>query len=1443
MNELSSDDVPLRGRGGGSWSSKEYMELKKAKLKSQLDCDRQRISDIFKGVIIYVNGFTDPPAETLRRIMQLHGGDYVTYPSRTNITHVIATNLCTAKQKVIKNLRIVRPEWITDSLDANKRLPIGPYILYNREGRNQQILQFSTMNEPKHDTTRNHFKNSCRDERNDSLPSKDNNNMTLCSVKKKHNPGFALQRKQKSYDLPTSHTSANDNISTTTNNKIGSETKDNNCFSQSKSTHKPHPSIEGKMSHVGMPHTGNGNTTTNTSTILTTSTTEAATSNGKQELSDALDDLKKYGPLASGNNPDFIENFLSNSRLHHLSTSGTFAKAYIRKLQRNHQQRAKNTNCEMEDLTFAPPKDANRVVVHIDLDAFFVSVGLLTRPHLRDKPVVLAHGQKEGTAEISSCNYIARKYGVRNGTNMRTARERCPSSLVVIPYEFAAYKKKSEEFYRVLCSFTLRIVAVSMDEAFLDLTGLVQPDYGPTTSNRNLISYSQSSPASPYNGTHNSTNTNSIALENKRADEIRNEETNVEDIGNSEKKERGKHLPTASAFVERVREAVFNKTGLRCSAGIASNITLARMATRRAKPNGQKSVPPNEGAKLIEAEPVSFLPGVGWRINRKLRDLNVTTCGDMRMLSMALLQKEFGNGTGEVLYKACRGIDERPLKPNTPQKSVSIEITWGIRFATEEQVVTFLDKLSVEVVNRLNLIDSVAKTLTLKMKRKRPGAKQPYKMLGHGSCDDHSKAMKFSQHTACLDVIQDASRRLYPILNIPPTDIRGIGISLTNLMDASEKQTKRQQEKKRKLVTMLTRRPISDNKDSTMSNPAATTSTSKIKAVPEQPATHLPLSKSTSAAQRKRKGSKSPTKSKAKKGQRGRPRKHDHHQNEQHISQFLKNTTTSSTRSSTKSASSIVKPQEDQIHQLVIKLRSKEVDVRVLMDLPVALQKEVLFQGKILSKQEFDLFAATDKRFILNLLTPQKKKSPSVAYLPSPSQWCDDVMKELPRNVVKELQRERARLHPPNKYSLRSSQHRNLNSQGKHPNPTCKEGVNDDGGEGMNDVDCESELKTINAAKKAKTSSSLGNTVVFPSNGGMKERGKAMRGEKEDDEEEEPVVLTSTPKAHLSIPRFGKEPLPDLFDSDEEEDPFYGDEADQSEFIKRNNGKEADLSFEGRSYEKAREGNGQNEGLLHDIGLITSSQIDQEYINALPHHLRKEVIQDLARQEHRRQQQRSGGKGFEQNINSKNIEREEDDNGDDDEEEEEEEEKRGSRRMQSKNENGIGSDDEEVVVVDCNDSQHAISLSDESVAHSQYAGKEEEDHSASNVVLFGQKETYRREANVFSLAAEGALKLYSDKTPHLMLCIEEKSCNQMIIDWCKHCPFPLDEQKQAIVQYVTALARDKDVVRMHKTLRLCRRHMMASEEWKECFNKQLLPSTNKTVNHLFGCDIPIPPIK
>jgi len=108
-------------------------------------------------------------------------------------------------------------------------------------------------------------------------------------------------------------------------------------------------------------------------------------------------------------------------------------------------------------------------ILHVDADSFFVAVERLRRPELRDRPVLV--GGNGPRSVVAAASYEARRHGARSAMPMVMAKRLCPAAVVVAP-DHGEYRRVSEELMEVLAGVTSRIEPISIDEAFLDLTGV-----------------------------------------------------------------------------------------------------------------------------------------------------------------------------------------------------------------------------------------------------------------------------------------------------------------------------------------------------------------------------------------------------------------------------------------------------------------------------------------------------------------------------------------------------------------------------------------------------------------------------------------------------------------------------------------------------------------------------------------------------------------------------------------------------------------------------------------------------------------------------------------------------------------------------------------------------------------------------------------------------------
>jgi DNA polymerase IV (DinB-like DNA polymerase) len=116
-----------------------------------------------------------------------------------------------------------------------------------------------------------------------------------------------------------------------------------------------------------------------------------------------------------------------------------------------------------------------RIIFHVDMDQFFAAVEERERPEIRGKPVIVGADPKEGRGRgvVSTCNYEARKYGVKSGLPITRAWRLCPDA-VYLPVNYPLYQRVSARIMKILQSYADKFERWGLDEAFLDVTSRVK---------------------------------------------------------------------------------------------------------------------------------------------------------------------------------------------------------------------------------------------------------------------------------------------------------------------------------------------------------------------------------------------------------------------------------------------------------------------------------------------------------------------------------------------------------------------------------------------------------------------------------------------------------------------------------------------------------------------------------------------------------------------------------------------------------------------------------------------------------------------------------------------------------------------------------------------------------------------------------------------------------
>ncbi|MEO0045251.1 MAG: polymerase [Bacteroidota bacterium] len=173
--------------------------------------------------------------------------------------------------------------------------------------------------------------------------------------------------------------------------------------------------------------------------------------------------------------------------------------------------------------------------------------------------------------------------------------------------------------------------------------------------------------------------------------------------------------PSASLIAQEIRKRIFEEVGLTASAGISVNKFVAKIASDYNKPNGQKTVNPEEVESFLENLDIKKFYGIGKVTTDKMYHLGIFTGKDLKSKSAEFLEEHFSK-SGLHFYNIVRGIHNSAVKPNRIAKSVAAEHTFNENLTSEIFMVEKLERIAGELENRLKKYNISGKTVTLKIK-------------------------------------------------------------------------------------------------------------------------------------------------------------------------------------------------------------------------------------------------------------------------------------------------------------------------------------------------------------------------------------------------------------------------------------------------------------------------------------------------------------------------------------------------------------------------------------------------------------------------------------------------------------------------------------------------------------------------------------------------------
>ncbi len=179
--------------------------------------------------------------------------------------------------------------------------------------------------------------------------------------------------------------------------------------------------------------------------------------------------------------------------------------------------------------------------------------------------------------------------------------------------------------------------------------------------------------------------------------------------------ENKKGNPSATLIAQEIRKRIFEEVGLTASAGISVNKFLAKVASDYNKPNGQKTINPEEVIQFLEELDIKKFYGIGKVTAEKMYQSGIFTGKDLKSKSLDYLEEHFGK-SGTHYYNIVRGIHNSAVKPDRMLKSVGAERTFNVNLSSEIFMVEKLENIAKELEKRMKPYKIAGKTVTLKIK-------------------------------------------------------------------------------------------------------------------------------------------------------------------------------------------------------------------------------------------------------------------------------------------------------------------------------------------------------------------------------------------------------------------------------------------------------------------------------------------------------------------------------------------------------------------------------------------------------------------------------------------------------------------------------------------------------------------------------------------------------
>jgi DNA polymerase IV (DinB-like DNA polymerase) len=293
----------------------------------------------------------------------------------------------------------------------------------------------------------------------------------------------------------------------------------------------------------------------------------------------------------------------------------------------------------------------DKVIFHIDFDYFYAQCEELRKPELRNIPCVVCvySGRDEDSGVVSTCNYNARKYGVKAAMPIKLAKSKLKDvEAKFLPTDIPYYQDISRDVMRIIQNYGDLFEQVSVDECYVDFTRVTNSDFN-----------------------------------------------------------------DAKIFASSLQKNIKHQSKLTCSIGVGPNKLISKIASAVIKPNGITVVSREESKNFISNCKIEDIPGVGPKTLKKLQALGINSISDISKNSIFELRDVLGYKTAAFLVNASNAIDNSQIKARETSKQIGKIVTLKKDTAEMEQINMTTASLCTTIYENLSNKKQAFKVLTI----------------------------------------------------------------------------------------------------------------------------------------------------------------------------------------------------------------------------------------------------------------------------------------------------------------------------------------------------------------------------------------------------------------------------------------------------------------------------------------------------------------------------------------------------------------------------------------------------------------------------------------------------------------------------------------------------------------------------------------------------------